>query len=253
MQLSSVGQVDEDLLFRQIARKRKVYMSFRILLTVMGFIPETTRDYVITGFFEISATAAVIFFHYLGTRLFTRALEAGKKASIIFGLVILLLGLAGSVLSTIIPDLEIALIIGLVAGGAIWTSLGEVTEQLGWTSPLERPAILLFLASLMIWLTTFLLQFPIGLIAAAGYPVCVWGLHLIRTRILAKWGAQSFAGTILILVNSVVAGCGLALGLVGKTFVSGVIGGVVFAMVFWSALEVIWERGMTRRPWKIDD
>jgi len=32
--------------------------------------------------------------------------------------------------------------------------------------------------------------------------------------------------------------------------VSGIIGGIAFAMSTWSVLEMLWERGTAKRPWR---
>lgn len=213
-------------------------------------VPEAVQSYLVTAFFELCAIAAVIFFHVLGNRLFTLALESGRRASIAFGVASLALGLAGLVLSSIFLDSVLALVVGLASGLAIWTAIGEVAEHLGWVSPLNRSAIPLFVPSLAAWCATLLLSLPVGLVAATGYPVSVWGLHLLRVRVLARYGPNSLAATIVALVNAALAGVGLALGLVGSSVLSGIVGGIIFAMAMWSTLEIIWERGMARRPWR---
>ncbi|MBN1433723.1 hypothetical protein JW921_03120 [Candidatus Fermentibacterales bacterium] len=213
-------------------------------------VPQVVQVYLVTAFFELCTIAAVIFLHVLGNRLFVLAIESGRRTSIAFGATSLVLGLAGLLISTLLLEAEAALALGLVSGLAIWTALGEVAEHLGWVSPLSRSAILLYVPSLAAWCASLLLRFPVGLVAAAGYPVSVWGLHLLRVRVLARYGPNSLAATIVALFNSAVAGGGLALGLVKGSMLSGIVGGIVFAMAIWSTLEIIWERGMAKRPWR---
>jgi hypothetical protein len=86
--------------------------------------------------------------------------------------------------------------------------------------------------------------------AGTGYPVCIWGLHLARVRVIAKWGPESMAATVLALANAAIAGGGIALGMSGGTPLTGIIGGVVCAMATWSTLEIFWERGTASRPWR---
>lgn len=213
-------------------------------------VPEAIQGYLVTAFFELCTIAAVIFLHVLGNRLYTMSVESGRGASIAFGAVALVMGLTGLVLSSLFLHAEGALVVGLVSGLVIWTALGEVAENLGWISPLNRSAVLLFIPSFLFWCAMLALSFPVGLVSATGYPVGVWGLHLLRVRILSRYGPHSLAATIVALLNAALAGVGLALGLVGGTVVSGVVGGIVFAMAMWSTLEIIWERGMARRPWR---
>jgi hypothetical protein len=55
---------------------------------------------------------------------------------------------------------------------------------------------------------------------------------------------------VLALATASIAGGGFVLGILLAEPVSGIIGGVVFAMSTWSVLEMIWERGTARRPWR---
>lgn len=215
-------------------------------------VPQAVQVYLVTAFFELCTVAAIIFLHVLGNRMFVLGIESGRTTSTAFGASALGLGIIGTVLSSVILDGSAALLLGLVSGLAIWTALGEVAEHLGWVSPLNRSAIFLFVPSLGAWAAMMLLRLPIGLLSSAGYAVGVWGLHLLRVRVLARCGPNSLAATVVALFNAAVAGGGLALGLVGGTVVSGVVGGIVFAMAMWSTLEIIWERGMARRPWRTD-
>ena len=124
--------------------------------------------------------------------------------------------------------------------------------RLNWISPLSRKAVFIFLPIVLIWTLCllFLRDIPAAVFGATGYPLGVWGIQLARFRILSKWGPSSLAATILILLTAALAGGALALGIVHGTIFSGIIGGVVFAIATWSALEIIWERGMAQKPWK---
>jgi hypothetical protein len=207
--------------------------------------------WLVAGFFAACTVAALILLHILGSRLFFRLLEKGRGGPIALGAASLILGLAGVAGGIFITLRETALFVGLASGFLIWTAFGEVAEQLGWVSPLSRSAVILFLLSFAMWLSGFLVRgIPVAVMAGAGYPACIWGLHLARARILAKWGPSSLAAIALALANSAVGGGGLALGMSGGTPVSGMVGGVIFAMSTWSTFEIIWERGMARKPWR---
>lgn len=218
---------------------------------ISGGIREAVTPWLVAGFFAACTVAALILLHILGSRVFLKLLEKGRGGPIAFGALSLALGLAGIAGGFFITSRETALFIGLASGFLIWTAFGEVAEQLGWVSPLSRSAVILFLPGFALWLAGFLVrEIPVAAMAGTGYPVCIWGLHLSRTRILAKWGPSSPAATGLALANSAIGGGGLALGMSGGTPVTGIIGGVIFAMSTWSTFEIFWERGMAGKPWR---
>jgi len=224
------------------------------LLTSTLFLASelTLKDYAVTGFFGIASFLLFIFLQLLGTRIFVRMNETGQIGPKVFVLVMLILGLAGAVLSCFIQNSEASLVLGFTAGLLIWTALGDIPEQLNWISPLSRKAVFIFLPLVLIWTLCLLClrDIPAAVFGATGYPLGVWGIQLARFRILSKWGPSSLAATILILLTAALAGGALALGIVHGTIFSGIIGGVVFAIATWSALEIIWERGMAQKPWK---
>jgi hypothetical protein len=229
-------------------------MSILSFLTgeIFETVDVTLRDYAVTGFFGIAAFLFFIFLQLLGTRLYVKITESGQIGPKIFVIVLLSLGLTGTVFSCFIRHSESSLILGFASGLFIWTALCEIPEQMKWISPLSRNAVLVFLPLILLWTLGILLlrNIPSAVFGATGYPLCVWGIHLARVRVISKWGPTSLAATILILLTAAVAGGALALGIVHGTIFSGIIGGVIFAIATWSALEVIWERGMAERPWK---
>ena len=212
----------------------------------------TLRDYAVTGFFGIAAFLLFIFLQLLGTRLYVKITESGQIGPKIFVIVLLVLGITGTVFSCFIRHSESSLVLGFASGLFIWTALCEIPEQTKWISPLSRSSVLVFLPLFLLWTLGILLlrSIPAAVFGATGYPLFVWGIHLARVRVISKWGPASLAATILILLTAAVAGGALALGIVHGTIFSGIIGGVIFAIATWSALEVIWERGMAERPWK---
>ncbi|MCD4774730.1 MAG: hypothetical protein K8S15_01600 [Candidatus Aegiribacteria sp.] len=212
----------------------------------------TLKDYAVTGFFAIASFLLFIFLQLLGTRLFVKINETGQSGPRIFVLILLVLGLAGTIFSCFIGNEEASLVLGFTAGLFIWTGLCDIPEQLNWISPLNRNAILVFLPLVLLWTIAmlFLRDIPAAVYGATGYPLVVWGIQLTRVRVISKWGPSSLAATILILLTAAIAGCSLALGIVHGTIFSGIIGGVVFAIATWSSLEIIWERGMAQKPWK---
>ena len=212
----------------------------------------TLKDYAVTGFFGIASFLLFIFLQLLGTRLFVKINESGQIGPRVFVLVLLLLGLAGAVFSCFIKNSEASLVLGFTSGLLIWTALCDIPEQMQWISPLSRKSVLFFLPLIFLWTAAilFLREIPAAIFGATGYPLGIWGIQQARVRVISRWGPSSLAATILTLLIAAIAGSALALGVVHGTIFSGIIGGVVFAIATWSALEIIWERGMAQRPWK---
>ncbi len=212
----------------------------------------TLKDYAVTGFFGIASFLLFIFLQLLGAKLFVKINESSQTGTRVFALVLLVLGLAGSVFSCFIKNSESSLVLGFTAGLLIWTALCDIPEQMQWISPLSRKAILIFLPLIILWTAAllFIREIPAAVFGSTGYLLGVWGIQLARVRVISKWGPSSLAATILILLTAAIAGGAIALGIVHGTLFSGIIGGVVFAIATWSALEIIWERGMAQRPWK---
>ncbi len=212
----------------------------------------TLKDYAVTGFFGIASFLLFIFLQLLGARLFVKIDESSQVGPRVFVLVLLVLGLAGAVFSCFIKNSEASLLLGFTSGLLIWTAICDIPEQMLWISPLSRKAVLIFLPLILLWTAAILLlrEIPDAVFGATGYLLGVWGIQLARVRVISKWGPSSLAATILILLTAAIAGGALALGVVHGTIFSGIIGGVVFAIATWSAFEIIWERGMAKRPWK---
>lgn len=212
----------------------------------------TLKDYAVTGFFGIASFLLFIFLQLLGARLFVKINESSQIGPRVFVLVLLVLGLAGAVFSCFIKNSEASLLLGFTSGLLIWTAICDIPEQMLWISPLSRKAVLIFLPLILLWTVAILLlrEIPDAVFGATGYLLGVWGIQLARVRVISKWGPSSLAATILILLTAAIAGGALALGVVHGTIFSGIIGGVVFAIATWSAFEIIWERGMAKRPWR---
>ena len=226
-----------------------------LLNTILGNLTlaeHTLRDYAFTGFFATASFLLFIFLQLLGSRLFEKIRESGHIGPKLFVVVLLLVGLTGAVFSCFIRNSEASLLLGFLSGLFIWTALCDIPMQLDWISPLSRKAILVFLPLAGLWTAgMFLLrEVPAAVFGATGYPLVVWGIELARSRVISRWGPSSLAATILILLTAAIAGGALALGIVHGTIFSGIIGGVIFAIATWSALEVIWERGMAEKPWR---
>ncbi len=220
-------------------------MSGRIL-------SQAAAPYIVAAFFAVATVPVFIFLHVLGNRLFVRSQRSGSAGSLAFFFGMLAPGVAGTFLSCLIPNQEFQLVLGLASGVFLWTALGDVTEKLGWISTFSPRALLLFFPAVAVW---FVLAFaipgiPIGLTGALGYPLFVWGLHLTRIRVISHYGPTSIAGIIMALLFAMIAGASMALGIIGRSIFSGIIGGVFFAISAWSTLEIIWERGMAEKPWR---
>jgi hypothetical protein len=212
----------------------------------------TLKDYAVAGFFSIASVILFIFLQLLGSRLFVTMRDSGQLGPKVFALILLAVALTGGILSCLISNSEGSLVLGFASGVLLWTGLGDIPEQMGWISPLSRRAVLFLLPSMLVWTACIfcLPMVPAALFGLTGFPLCVWGMHVTRERILARFGATSPAAVILILIMAAMAGGSLALGIVHGTPFSGIISGVVFAIVIWSAVELVWERGMANQPWK---
>jgi len=210
------------------------------------------KDYAVTGFFGIASFLLFIFLQLLGGKLFEKITESGRMGPKVFTLVLILLGLAGTVFSCFIRNNDASLLLGFTAGLLIWTALCDIPEQMNWVSPPSRKTVFIFLPLVILWVASllFIRGIPAAVFGATGYPLGVWGIQIARFSVISKWGPSSLAATILILLTAAVAGGALALGVMHGTIFSGIIGGVVFAIATWSALEIIWERGMAQKPWK---
>lgn len=214
-------------------------------------LPPGVAPYITAGFFAVCTVIATIVFHLAGARVFIAAKEKGGTGPKLFGILSLILGVAGTALGITLESRSASILVGLASGFFIWTALGEVGQEMGWVSLLARSAVPMFLACTALWLACFLVDWlPPTVLAAMGYPVLIWGINLTRVRVISKWGPASLPATILALVTASIAGGGIVLGILQAGPVSGIIGGVVFAMATWSVLEMIWERGTARRPWR---
>ena len=225
------------------------------LASLLGFLDSTVdlslKDYAVTGFFIITSVIFFIFLQLLGTRLFVKMRESGQVGPRVFTMTILAVGITGAVFSSFIRNGEASLVLGFTSGVALWTALGDIPEQMEWISPLSRKAVAFFIPTLLLWSAMLITgSIPEAVLGAVGFPVWVWGIHLARARVLARWGPTSPAAIVLILLMAMIAGSALALGIVHGTPYSGIISGVIFAVAIWSAIEIVWERGMADHPWK---
>lgn len=222
-----------------------------ILLNSSDVIPNVNVP--IAAFF---CTASFLFFilvHIFGAKLFIVIRYSGRMGPHIFAINLFLIGVAGAVLSASLLSGEAALVLGVTSGILIWTAAGDIPEQMKWISPLTRKSIIIYLPLLLIWGVGcyYYSNLPHALIGATGYPMAIWGLNLARSRVLARWGPSSLPSTVLIILTAMLAGGAAAVGIVHGTIFSGIIGGILFSIAIWSALEVIWERGMARGPWQM--
>lgn len=214
-------------------------------------LPQSFGPYLTAGFFAVCTVAATILFHLIASRVFVSARQKGPSGPLAFGILSLVLGLAGIAFGLTVETRSLALLVGLASGFLLWLCFGEVGQEMGWVSMLSRSAVPMFLLSTAAWLGCILFDvLPQAVLAAIGYPVCVWGINLTRVRIISKWGPSSLAATVLALATAAAAGGSLVLGVILRSPVSGIIGGIAFAMSTWSVLEMLWERGTANRPWR---
>ena len=226
-------------------------MTAEIDSTALMALPQTYGSYLTAGFFAVCTVAATILFHLLASHIFLSAKQKGPAGPLAFGILSLVLGLAGIAFGLTIETRSLAMLVELASGFLLWLCFGEVGQEMGWVSMMSRSAVPMFLLFTAAWLGCILLDaLPHAVLAAIGYPVCIWGINLTRVRIISKWGPSSLAATVLALATAAVAGGSLVLGVILRSPVSGIIGGIAFAMSTWSVLEMLWERGTAKRPWR---
>jgi hypothetical protein len=221
---------------------------------VVNAQPAELQSVTSSLFFSFFAIAVFLLIQFFGARLYTICKERFNSFSLVFFIVIATLAVLSLLVSFFLDEPNHKLFAGVVGGVFIWTSLGEITEHLGWYSAQSRRAVWIFLLSTMVWLVlAFMIpKIPIPILGFIGYPLLTWGTHLTRVIFIHKWGANSFASTLLLLGMASVSGGSLVAGALIGTRFSGMMAGLVFAVTAWSIMEIIWERGMAKGPWKIE-
>lgn len=211
---------------------------------------------------EPSATSALLFSFYalsvflliqfLGARFFTGCKERFNSFPLVFFVVLATLAAGSLTVAFFLKEFTHKLFLGVVAGVFIWTSLGEIAEQLGWYKSHARNAVWIYLLTVAAWLIMVFLThgIPVPILGFIGYPLLAWGTHLTRVRFIDKWGANSFASTLLLLGMAAISGGVIVAGALIGTKFAGMMAGLVFAVSTWSIMEIIWERGMANGPWK---
>ncbi len=202
--------------------------------------------------FSFYALAVFLLIQFLGVRFFTSCKERYKNFPLISFIILATLAVAALVTAFFLESFPHNLFLGVVGGVFIWTSLGEIAEQLGWYKSHARNAVWIYLLTTAVWLVLALMKhdIPIPILGFIGYPLLAWGTHLTRVRLIHKWGANSFASTLLLLVMAAISGGAVVAGALIGTKFSGMMGGLVFAVSSWSIMEIIWEKGMANGPWK---
>jgi hypothetical protein len=202
--------------------------------------------------FSFYTLAVFLLIQFLGARFFTSCKERFSSFSLISFIVIAALAAGSLAIAFFLRETNHKLFLGVVSGVFIWTSLGEIAEQLGWYKSHARNAVWIYLTTIAVWLVmVFLIPgIPVPILGFIGYPLVAWGTHLTRVRFIHKWGATSFASTLLLLAMSAISGGVIVAGALIGTRFSGMMAGLVFAVSSWSIMEIIWERGMANGPWK---
>lgn len=204
---------------------------------------------LISSFFTI---AVFLLIQFAGARFYTHCRERYTHFPLVFFIVLATLSVLSLVFAFFLSEPTHKIFAGVIAGVFIWTSLGEISETMGWYSPGSRGATWIFLLSTACWLLlAFIIPgIPYPLLGFIAYPLLTWGTLLARVRILNRWGASSFASTILLLIMAAVSGGSIVAGVLVGTRFAALMAGLVFAVTAWSIMEIIWERGMANGPWK---
>jgi len=219
---------------------------------VVNAQPTQLQSVTSSLFFSFFAIAVFLMIQFLGARFYTRCKERYNSFPLVFFIVLATLAALSLLLSFFLEEPNHRLFAGVVGGVFLWTSLGEITEHLGWYSAQSRRAVWIYLLCTAAWLIlAFIIPgIPIPILGFLGYPVLTWGTHLTRILFIRKWGANSFASTLLLLGMASVSGGSLVAGALIGTRFSGIMAGLVFAVTAWSIMEIIWEKGMAKGPWK---
>lgn len=225
---------------------------FNILAQTVNAQPVQGSSVTSALLFSFYAVSVFLLIQFLGARFFVSCKERFNSFPLIFFIVLATLA-AGSLTTALsLRGLTHKLFLGVIGGVFIWTSLGEIAEQMGWYKSHARNAVWIYLLTTAAWLVmVFLIRgIPVPILGFIGYPLLAWGTHLTRVRFIYKWGANSFASTLLLLIMAAIAGGAIVAGALIGTKFSGMMAGLIFAVTAWSIMEIIWERGMANGPWK---
>ncbi|MCK5133026.1 MAG: hypothetical protein KAR40_12845 [Candidatus Sabulitectum sp.] len=225
---------------------------FNILALAVNAQPVQEPNATSALLFSFYAVAVFLLIQFLGARFFTSCKERFSSFPLISFIVLAALAAGSLAVAFFLKELTHKLFLGVVGGVFIWTSLGEIAEHLGWYRSHARNAVWIYLLTTVAWLImVFLIPgIPIPILGFIGYPLLAWGTHLTRIRFIHKWGATSFASTLLLLVMAAISGGAIVAGALIGTKFAGMIAGLIFAVSTWSIMEIIWERGMANGPWK---
>jgi len=225
---------------------------FNILALTVNAQPVQGPSATSALLFSFYALAVFLLIQFLGARFFTRCKERFNSFPLVFFIIIAALAAGSLTVAFFLKELTHKLFLGVVGGVFIWTSLGEIAEQLGWYKSHARNAVWIYLLTVAAWLIMVFLTpaIPVPILGFIGYPLLAWGTHLTRVRFIDKWGANSFASTLLLLGMAAISGGVIVAGALIGTKFAGMMAGLVFAVSTWSIMEIIWERGMANGPWK---
>lgn len=225
---------------------------FNIQALVVNSQPAHGPDASSALLFSFYAIAVFLLIQFLGARFYMRCKERYESFPLVFFIILATLAAGVLLASFFLKEPNHMLFTSVIGGALLWTSLGEITEHLGWYQINSRNAVWIYLLSFAVWLALlFLIKgIPVQILGFIGYPLLTWGTHLTRVRVIDKWGADSLASTVLLMVMAAISGGAIVAGaLIGSKF-SGIMAGLVFAITAWSIMEIIWERGMANGPWK---
>ncbi len=224
---------------------------FNILALAVNAKPVTFGSAMSSLTYSFLAIAVFLLIQFFGARFYTSCKERYKHFSLFFFVVLATVSILSLILAFFLRSNEHRLFAGVVGGVFIWTSLGEISEHMGWYSSASRGAVLVFLLGTATWLILAVSGVPLPVLGFLAYPLLTWGVLLTRTRVLARWGATSFASTLLLLVMAAFSGGSLVAGVLIGTRFAALLAGLVCAVTSWSIMEIIWERGMANGPWKL--
>lgn len=225
---------------------------FNILAQAVNAQPVQEPSATSALLFSFYAMSVFLLIQFLGARFFTRCKERFDSFVLISFIVLAALAAGSLTVAFFLGELTHRLFLGVVGGVFIWTALGEIAEHLGWYKSHSRNAVWIYLLTTAAWLVmVFLIRgIPVPILGFIGYPLLAWGTHLTRVRFIHKWGAASFASTLLLLFMAAISGGAIVAGALIGTKFAGMMAGLVFAVSTWSVMEIIWERGMANGPWK---
>ncbi len=148
---------------------------FNILALAVNAKPVTFGSAMSSLTYSFLAIAVFLLIQFFGARFYTSCKERYKHFSLFFFVVLATVSILSLILAFFLRSNEHRLFAGVVGGVFIWTSLGEISEHMGWYSSASRGAVLVFLLGTATWLILAVSGVPLPVLGFLAYPLLTWG------------------------------------------------------------------------------